>query len=307
MQETTRIPFARRRRYRFVQDVPAEVLLHHLRETATTAVSFYALLNEFGDLPKRAQQAWRLYMVEFGGEIKAGAALRRFDGLCFLHGIERPAVQGLARYLIYRDHVAKLSGEHQPLSWVFEDPDIAGLIRRDHRELFMVMRPYGHALTPDGNYRPAEVRDIPVLEAYARGYSKERAVEFHRDWRELVDRREVFVADSRPGEEPAGVAACVMKGARAGPFASLGGVYTFPPYRNRGYASQLVVNVAMEYFAEGLYACLMVDDDNAPAIQAYKRAGFIETGDYRNTYLHPPGLIARKRGLRAVRQDGVLS
>lgn len=56
----------------------------------------------------------------------------------------------------------------------------------------------------------------------------------------------------------------------------VGWVYTHPDYRGRGYATRCTSAVTSEFFREGLtLVALNVRRDNAPAIRAYTKLGFV--------------------------------
>ena len=54
----------------------------------------------------------------------------------------------------------------------------------------------------------------------------------------------------------------------------IGGVYTHPKFRNRGYATSVVSYWVMEAFKHTRNACLWVRSDNIPAIRLYNKIGF---------------------------------
>lgn len=260
-------------------------LLQHLSQTATSAYLFAGLLNDLAPLPQQERSGWLLFEGLDRDETVAAAAVRRSDGFCLLHGTCEAAVRHLAEYLVAEHAIRKISGEFDVLSWALESFALGPRVYRDHRELFMVIRAHGHQLAPDGNYRLAGFEDIPTLREYAAGYSSERQVPVDLDWARLIVTGQVVLAEALPPDPPGQVASCLLKGIQYGPFASFGGIYTFPNFRGRGYASRLLVNCCVEVFAAGLDACLFVDDDNESAIAAYRRAGFFPVADYRDVYL----------------------
>lgn len=274
------------------------VLLQHLRATATSAFLLGGLLNDLERSSHRVLQYWHLVAVrDRAGEIVACAAFRFTDGLCLLHGTHPGAVRVLAETLDDRFLVAKLSGEADVVTEALASPRLQHRVVRDQREHFMVLRAYTHRLQPDGNYRLADVSDIPRLEQYARGYSRDQRVTFRRDWRRLCNEGRVFVADALPEAGAGGhhrkpvIASCLLHGTSFGPYVSCGAVYTFPEFRGQGYARRLLTNFSLLAFAAGYDVCLLVDETNLPAIRAYRSVGFVAVDSYREVYLSPDGTM----------------
>lgn len=64
----------------------------------------------------------------------------------------------------------------------------------------------------------------------------------------------------------------------------LGGVYTLPRYRSRGYAKEVTRHLLGEISKQGKKAALFVKINNEPAIQLYKNLGFTIETDFRISY-----------------------
>ena len=64
----------------------------------------------------------------------------------------------------------------------------------------------------------------------------------------------------------------------------VGGVYTCPLYRRNGYALHLVYTICRRALKVGKNVALFVKEKNNPAIELYKRIGFIESGKYKIGY-----------------------
>jgi RimJ/RimL family protein N-acetyltransferase len=127
--------------------------------------------------------------------------------------------------------------------------------------------------------------DVPLLVAWRAAY-----------------RREAFNSEDRPDLLPrsrqeveagiAGGAAWVLEdgdrlvayqqfNARLPDAIQVGGVWTPPDLRGRGYARAVVAGSLLAVGAEGIRrAVLFTDDDNAPAQRAYLALGFERVGDY---------------------------
>jgi uncharacterized protein len=70
--------------------------------------------------------------------------------------------------------------------------------------------------------------------------------------------------------------------ARVDTIAQIGGVYTQPDYRKKGYASRTLQSlIAESYAVHGLETLLLfTDENNLPARALYERLGFQETGNF---------------------------
>mgnify|MGYP001244519614 CR=1 FL=1 len=283
-------------------DPPVSDLLHHLRQTATSAFMFGGLLEDLARSPHDELRLWRLAAVYDQDEVVAAAAARETDGFCLLHGTDSDAVRTLAEQLRSRLAITRLSGEYEVIAEALESHELGCRVIRDHHEHFMTLRAFEHQIQPDGNYRFADEADIPRLKEYAAGYSAERNVPFRCDWRYMCRQGRVLVAEARADSAAAPVpdaehnaskrragrrpiAACLLQGISFGPYTSCAGVYTFPEYRGQGYAQQLVANFCVLAAAAGYDTCLLVDATNAPAIAAYSRVGFRIKAAYRDVYL----------------------
>ncbi len=67
-------------------------------------------------------------------------------------------------------------------------------------------------------------------------------------------------------------------------FVQIGGVYTLPEYRRRGFASFLVNHIALNAKAHNKNAVLFVKVKNVCARHSYEKAGFVKTGDFLISY-----------------------
>lgn len=69
----------------------------------------------------------------------------------------------------------------------------------------------------------------------------------------------------------------------------VGGVWTPPEWRNRGYGRAVVAASLLDAREEGVEeAILFTDEANLPAQRAYEALGFEEIGDYRLLFLREP-------------------
>jgi predicted GNAT family acetyltransferase len=59
----------------------------------------------------------------------------------------------------------------------------------------------------------------------------------------------------------------------------IGGVYTHPTHRNKGYATLAVSKVTEQALRNAEAAALFVRSDNYPAIRAYEKIGYKKIGE----------------------------
>lgn len=67
-------------------------------------------------------------------------------------------------------------------------------------------------------------------------------------------------------------------------YVQIGGVYTLPEYRRKGFASFLVNHIALNAKAHNKNAVLFVKIKNICARHSYEKAGFVKTGDFLISY-----------------------
>lgn len=266
--------------------IDPQTTLAFVRQTSTCAILLISLLE---DMIRTGSQhsRWILMAAYEGSEMSAVAAIHKLNGHCFIHGIHSQAIQQLARQADHNHSLLRLSGEHDTIRAVAELPGLAARVIRDECEHFMVLRAFEQKVEPDGNYRPAQMSDIPALRAYAAGYSAEHNVPFHRDWNQVVAQGQAMIAESHDLNQARQVAACLMLGAVVDPFVLCSGVYTFPSFRGQGYATRLVANFCFEASLAQLDTCLYVGVHNRPALLAYTRVGFTPVDLHRTMYLRP--------------------
>jgi uncharacterized protein len=128
------------------------------------------------------------------------------------------------------------------------------------------------------------------LDALARLYFRTDGFE-HLTWeqlRQILDGRirglRTYVAETRGRLVSA--ASTSAETARA---AMIGGVWTAPDMRNRGYSTAIVTTLSRELRGEGRRPFLFYLVDNAPAAAVYARAGYRVAGRWSVAYIAPEG------------------
>ncbi|MCA9969314.1 MAG: GNAT family N-acetyltransferase [Anaerolineales bacterium] len=124
-------------------------------------------------------------------------------------------------------------------------------------------------------YMMEEMNEADTTELWQRArQSVQHAINADRLWLLQVDGR--VVASS-------GFNAAVAEAVQ------VGGVYTPPEWRRRGYGRAVVAASLLDARAEGVpTGILFTGVDNVPAQKAYEALGFRRIGDYRILYLHEP-------------------
>ena len=103
----------------------------------------------------------------------------------------------------------------------------------------------------------------------------------------LEKRDRIFVVEAiRTGWRNGRIVSCALlnvEGAEAG---LIGGVYTLPDFRGRGYAAACVSALSLDLQAAGKMPCLFYE--NPIAGRVYQGLGFTESGRWAVQYLGPP-------------------
>lgn len=197
-----------------------------------------------------------------------------------------------------------LTGDAQGIRWMTHLLLPMVHRRAPARELVnVVMRlPPEAACAPEANVRLARDTDIPVLNRWRRQYKDERGILFDADMDAWVEHQRVFVyespvegaASARPAEtEPAtgvaAVAGTVVAAAKIDldlqDLVEIGGVYTFPEYRHRGFGAAIVRDLAHRIRQMNKTPTLQVDERNSPALRLYMGAGWREMGRLARVWL----------------------
>lgn len=133
---------------------------------------------------------------------------------------------------------------------------------------------------PQASGRFAMTSDIPRLIEYQHLYNQERSVDERSDWDVLIQQAKVVVH-----EVDGQIVSIVRFGIQTHRLVSLGGTYTFPTCRRQGYAEGVLAFAVNQIVERGGIAHLIVDTDNTPAIELYRRMGFEDIGSSYIGYL----------------------
>ncbi|WP_336735673.1 GNAT family N-acetyltransferase [Acinetobacter pittii] len=117
--------------------------------------------------------------------------------------------------------------------------------------------------------RLAELSDIARLDEYQHQYNKERSVNETPDWASLIQQQKIIVLEADQQ-----IVSIVRLGIETDRLVSIGGTYTFPTYRRKGFAERILKFAVNRIVATGRIAHLIVDVDNIPAVSLYRQMGF---------------------------------
>jgi GNAT superfamily N-acetyltransferase len=102
----------------------------------------------------------------------------------------------------------------------------------------------------------------------------------------------VFVVEEPPlGRRPARIASCALLNVEGHDAGLIGGVYTLPAARGRGYAAACTAALSLDLQKDGKQPCLFYE--NPVAGRVYRRLGFEEAGQWAVLYLDPPAVSVR--------------
>jgi RimJ/RimL family protein N-acetyltransferase len=132
--------------------------------------------------------------------------------------------------------------------------------------------------------RRATPDDIPALTTLytgAAGFEQASVEQVRQSMIERVYALRTYVADAK-GRLVAGASTS----AESYNAAMIGGVWTLPAERDRGYSTAVVAALCAELLAEGRCPYLFYLEQNAPAEHVYKKLGFQNIGQWTVLYLH---------------------
>ncbi len=147
------------------------------------------------------------------------------------------------------------------------------------------------AAASDPAVRLARDADAAVLTRWRKMYREERGILFDADMDAMIQAQRVFVQEeAAPSGNGAGAAAGNI--VAVGKFdlelarlVEIGGVFTFPEYRKRGYGARIVGDLASRIRVLGKVPTLQVDQDNVPAVRLYEKLGWKRMGELARVWL----------------------
>ena len=178
-----------------------------------------------------------------------------------------------------------------PASWVAVCEDWMPRSTVLHRVAYdFLARPAGGPSVPEGpgELRPAGSWDGDALFSLQEAYDKEEVLFDPAEFQPLASRlhfwktlrRQEIVALWEGGRPVAKAGTNALTGR----WAQIGGVYTRPECRGRGFQKRLMAYLLARLSGQGRGACLFVKKSNAPAGALYRALGFQERGDFTIVY-----------------------
>ena len=132
----------------------------------------------------------------------------------------------------------------------------------------------------DPTVRPARDADLPQLHRWRRMYKEERGILFDADMEAWVETQRVFVI-----EHEGQVAALAKFDLELASLIEIGGVYTFPEFRNQGVGHRIMGDLATRVRAAGKMPTLQVDETNTTARDLYLKMGWKTLGRLARVWL----------------------
>ena len=131
--------------------------------------------------------------------------------------------------------------------------------------------------------RPARLDDVEMLTAlYSGAYAMYRS---RANVAAKLAETRVFVVEDRPfGRQPRRIASCALLNVEGRDAGLIGGVYTLPAARGRGYAAACTAALSLDLQQDGKTPCLFYE--NAVAGRVYTRLGFEAVGQWAVLYLN---------------------
>jgi GNAT superfamily N-acetyltransferase len=175
-----------------------------------------------------------------------------------------------------------LTGSAEGVEWMV--PALLPAVHRKapaRRMVNVVMQlPESVPCEPATGVRVARDADVPMLNRWRRAYKEERGILFDADLDAWVATGRVFVF-----EEEGRVVAVAKLDLELPTLVEIGGVYTFPDHRQRGYGSQMVSDLAWRIRAMKKVPTLQVDEENGPALRLYQSTGWVPRGRLARVWL----------------------
>lgn len=153
-----------------------------------------------------------------------------------------------------------------------------------------VMRlPIDKSCALDPRVRPAKSTDMAILTQWRRAYRAERGLLFDADLDEAIRTERVFVLEAPAAANGGAVATNIVAIAKfdleLDRSIEIGGVYTFPEHRQKGYGKAIVADLAARIRSQLKTPILQVDETNVAALKLYERAGWQNLGRLARVWL----------------------
>jgi GNAT superfamily N-acetyltransferase len=132
----------------------------------------------------------------------------------------------------------------------------------------------------DPNVRLAKESDVPTLNRWRRQYKEERGILFDADLDAGIQAGRIFVYEH--DKQVVAVAKFDLELQR---LIEIGGVYTFPEFRQQGFGGKIVSDLACRIRQTQKTPTLQVDVENEPALKLYESDGWKTMGRLARVWL----------------------
>ena len=218
--------------------------------------------------------------LDYWGSYRDGrlvGALMRYQAFWNVYDAGEADLRGFAWLMDRRGDVQTLHGRDELIA------RLARLLRgyavsEDHRLHFCHLPELRPVFIPPYPVRRATLADLPALVAFYAG--AERMSRDEQAVRRCLEHGRIFIATAEGR-----IVSAALTSAETKELAMIGGVYTSPAFRQRGYASACLFAICQDLAADGKEACLFYDNPVAEGI--YRRLGFQEMGHWRLLLLMP--------------------
>ncbi|MEO0829012.1 MAG: GNAT family N-acetyltransferase [Pseudomonadota bacterium] len=267
------------RRLRSARPEDAPHIEAFLRERADTSMFLRSNLRHHGPCGGDAAVATRMWL---DGDPIAGVI-----GLT-THGymtVQMPSgIPGDLRAVLQGETVAGMTGPPEQVAELLSVLDLSHAAESPGPRIEPLYRlNLCDAKVPDGEtrLRSASTKDLPSL-ALWRAATNEEILGLAGSVEEAADQLSVMIGDDRLRVLEANGQPVSMTGFNATlpDMVQIGGVYTPPSLRRRGYARRAVALHLLEARAAGVETAILFAA-NAPACRAYEAIGFQRIGSYR--------------------------
>jgi len=240
-----------------------QLIFQWLDERFHYSIGAMAFLNQT-QVTNTEWQLLRLYHPQ-NAEQLLGVAVIVSEGTCFWVTPKTPSSGALLCTSILQLQPRRIVTTAIGRDLLHAEIKQKGCILREYDQWIMVCsRQFSEA-----QGRLAEPSDIARLNEYQHQYNNERSVNETPDWEALIQQEKIIVLEADQQ-----IISIVRLGIETDRLVSIGGTYTFPAYRRKGFAERILQFAVNRIVATGRIAHLIVDIDNTPAVTLYRQMGF---------------------------------